>query len=134
MPYSQAGFGLKLQGQGYIFQRSILGEEIEALEHQTQMQSVAALFAVSEGFAAATVKKHFFAFVGIYNDLTVSRCFQKVQTAQQSGLAAAGRADNRQGFAPLKGKADVLEHLDLAKALTQIFNFKYCHAAAPYLK
>jgi hypothetical protein len=96
--------------------------------------SVLTLVSLGKGTAGLAVKKHTLSLIGIDDDLTGCGSFQKVQTAQQGGLAAAGGADDGQSLAPFKGKADVLEHLKLIKAFAQIFNFKYCHVAPPYLK
>ena len=61
------------------------------------------------------------------DDLAAVCLFEEIQTAEKCGLASARRADYRKHLALFEGQIDALEHLVVAKALAEIFNFKYIH-------
>ena len=59
------------------------------------------------------VKQH----LVLYGDGAGVRRFQKVQTPQQRGFAAAGGADDGKGLSLLQREADVIEDLGVVKML-----------------
>ena len=62
------------------------------------------------------VKQH----LVLYGDGAGVRRFQKVQTPQQRGLAAAGGTDDGKGLPLLQREADVVEDLCVFKMLFQM--------------
>ena len=103
---------LELGRQGHVFQRGILGEQIEILKHQAEMEPVAPDLRLAEGLAVRGVKNG----LPVYRDQAGAGHFQKVQAAEQGGLAAAGGADHGQGLSSVHGEANPLEDLQLVKA------------------
>ena len=64
------------------------------------------------------------------DDFSAGRCLQQVQAAQESGFSAAAGSDQHNTFALVDVLADALEHLQIAKALGQVFNVYHLRAAS----
>ena len=82
-------------GQGDIFQRGVLGEEIEGLEHHAEVKPLAAhlIFSLRSGIGG--IKEG----LPLHADGAAVRRFQKVQAAQKGGLSGAGGTDDGQRLA-----------------------------------
>ena len=110
-------------GQGHVLESGVLRKKIERLEDQTEMQPFPSQFCTARRVLVFTVKDDF----AVHADLPAVRRFQEVETAQQSGLSAAGGTDDGQGFALFQGETDVLQHLCDAEAFSKTGNFEDCH-------
>ena len=58
---------------------------------------------------------------------TGCRLLQKIQTAQQRCLAAAGHTNHSKHFSLLQGEIDALQNFQIIKFLLNTFYFKNCH-------
>ena len=114
----------ELLGQGDVPQGGVLGEQVEGLEHQAEMEPLFPHLALPLGGGIVGVEQS----VPLDDDLPLVGGLQKVQAPQQGGLAAAGGADDGQSLALLQVKADVLQHPGRAKVL---FNMMYFGMFAP---
>ena len=110
-----------------VLQRRVLREEVEALEHQPEVQPLAAHVRLAARGGVGGVEEQ----LAVYGDAAAVRRLEEVEAAQQRGLAAAGGADYAQRLALLEGEADVVEHLRLVEVLLKVFDFQYGHVAAP---
>ena len=108
--------GHQLPCQRHVFQRRVLGKEIEGLEHHAEVETLLPNFRFRLGRALRSVKQHFV----LYGDGAGVRRFQKIQTTQQGGFAAAGGADDGKGLPLLQREADVIEDLRIFKMLFQM--------------
>ena len=121
-----AGFlrlGHQLPGQRHILQRRVLREQIEALEHQPEVQPFFADIAFGTGGVLRRVKQLF----ASDGDDALVRRLQEIQAPQQRGLAAAGGADDAQRLSLLQREADVLQHRGVAKVLFDVLYVQNCH-------
>ena len=80
------------------------------------MEALLPNFRFGLGRALRSVKQH----LVLYGDGAGVRRFQKIQTPQQRGFAAAGGADDGQGLPLLQREADVIEDLRIFKMLFQM--------------
>ena len=117
----------QLGRQRDVIQHAVLREEIEVLEHQTEVQALFLQFLFGGALADGGVKDH----VAVDDDLALVGELQRVETAQQRRLAGAGGTDDGQHLALLEGEVDALEDFGLAEALIDIFHFQNCHTVAP---
>ena len=115
--------GHQLPGQCHILQRRVLGEQVEALEHQAEVQPLLADVALRAGGMLRCVEQLF----APDRDHAPVRRLQKVQAPQQRGLAAAGGADDAQGLTLLQRKADVLQHRGVAEVLLDVLYVQNRH-------
>ena len=102
-------------------QNVVLREQVERLEHQSEMQPVLTDFRVRHLFSAACLIDH----LSADGNGAFVRLFEEVQTAEQGGLAAAGGADDDQNVALIQRKVDPAQNFVAAEALTDVFYFKY---------
>ena len=91
---------LRVSAQSY----EQLWKQVEVLEHQTKMEPLFTDLAFLLGGRVGGIPHG----LAVHPDAAGVRPFQKVQAAQQGGLAGAGRADDGQRFALLQGKRNVL--------------------------
>ena len=70
-------------------------KKIEVLEHQTEMQPLAADFALFLRCGVCRVEKR----LAVHENFTLVGRRQEIEAAQQRRLAAAGRADDGDGLA-----------------------------------
>ena len=87
----------QLPCQHHVLQRRILREEVKVLEHQPEVQPLFADLAFPLGGGVGGVPHG----LAVHPDAAGVRPLQKVQAAQQGGLAGAGRADDGQCLALL---------------------------------
>ena len=87
-------------------------EYIKQLENHTDLLAV-----------AVQIRRLRVQLFGFKDYLAACRDFQKVQAAQESGLAAAGRPDDRYDFALVNLFADALQDLQLSEILMQVYRF-----------
>ena len=87
----------QLPCQHHVLQGGILREEVEVLEHQPEVQPLFADLAFPLGGGVGGVPHG----LAVHPDAAGVRPLQKVQAAQQGGLAGAGRADDGQCLALL---------------------------------
>ena len=113
----------QLPGQRHVLQRRILGEQIEALEHQAEMQPLFPDITFGAGAVIRRVKQRFAA----DGNHALVRRLQKVQAPQQRGLAAAGGADNAQGLPLLQREADVRQYGSVAEVLFDVLYVQNRH-------
>ena len=116
----------QLPCQCHVLQGRILGEQIEILKHQTEVEPLGADVLFIGGLAVGGVED----LAAGHGDGAAVGLFQKVQAAQQRGFSAAGSADDGQGLALFQRKADVVEHSGGAEVLFQMGNFQNCHNCA----
>ena len=107
----------KFLGQGDIFQRRVLRKEIKGLEHQTKVEALLPHLGLPLGEGIVGVKNH----IAVDGNGAVVGGLQKVEAAQQGGLAAARGANDGQGLALLQGEADILQHPGGAEMLFNVF-------------
>ena len=79
-------------------------EMAEGLEHQTEVQALFAHLVLPLGGGVGGVPHG----LAVHLDDTGVRPLQKVQAAQQGGLAGAGRTDDGQRLALFQGQRDIL--------------------------
>ena len=121
--------GQQLPGQGDVLQRRVLGEQIEGLKHQPEMEPLLPHLALPLGGGIGGVKNQ----IARHRDGTLLRLLQEIQAPQQGGFAGAGGADDGQGLALLQIKADVLQHPGGAEMLFNVMYFQNCHKSVPSL-
>ena len=111
------GLDLVLQGEGggqhEILHDGVLGEEVEGLEDQTEVQAVAADLGIGQGVLVGCVQKK----LAAHRNAALVGGLEEVETAEQGGLAAARGADDGQHVPLVQGQVDALQHLDTAEAL-----------------
>ena len=69
--------------------------------------------------------------LAVYKNLAFIRCFEEIQTSQQSGLAAAGGADDGQNQPLFQREADSLQKNGAAEAFFDVIHLQDCHALTP---
>ena len=111
-----AVLGHQLPGKGHVFQSRILGEEVEGLKYHAEVEPVFPDLLFGAVRVMVGVKQHFV----LYGDGAGVRRFQKIQTPQQRGFAAAGGANDGKGLPLLQREADVIEDLRVFKMLFQM--------------
>ena len=109
--------------QGHVLQGGVLGKEVEGLEHQPEVKPLAAHLAVPLGGGVGGVEE----WLPVHQDSALIRPLQKVEAAQQGGLAAARRADDGQGLALLQLEADILQHPGGPEVLFDVLYFQNRH-------
>ena len=119
--------GQQLTGQHHVLKRRVLGEQIEVLKHKAKMKPLFANLALLLGGGIRRIPERFAA----HADHACVRRLQKVQAAQQRGLAGTGRANDGQRLPFLKGQRDVLEHMGAAKIFSDAGGFQQCHNGPP---
>ena len=117
----------QLPRQSHILQGGILGEEVEGLKHQPEVEPLLTDGLLAEGGLIFRVEEG----LPLHGDAAAVGSLQKIQAPEQGGLAAAGGADDGQGLPLLQGKGDVLQHLGGAKVLFDISYFQNRHVAHP---
>jgi hypothetical protein len=113
----------QLPGQHDVLQRRVLGKKIEGLEHQPEVKALAADLPLQLGGGVGGVEEG----LALHAYGAAVGPLQKVEAAEQGGLAAAGGADDGQGLALFQGEADVLQDGGLLKTLAEIPDFQYRH-------
>ena len=91
---------------------------MEGLEHQPKVEPLAADLPLPLGIGVGGVKKH----VAPNGDAAPAGGLQKVQTAQQGGLARPGGADDGQRLPLLQIEGDILEHPGVPKVLLNVLH------------
>ena len=89
--------GQKLPRQHHVFQRGVLGKEVEVLEHEAEVEALFPHLALPLGGGVGGVPH---------------------------GLARAGGADDGQRLALLEGEGDVFQHLRLPKVFPDAGGFE----------
>ena len=110
----------KLPRQHHVFQRGVLGEEVEVLEHKAEVEALFPHLALPLGGGVGGVPHG----LAVHLDDAGVGTLQKVQAAQQRRLARAGRADDRQRLALFQCERDVLENFRLAEILPDAGSFE----------
>ena len=105
--------------QHHILQGCVLWKEVEILEYQAKAQPFFADSPPRFGQRGPTHPHH----LAPHLDHTGIRPLQKVEAAQQGGLAGTRRPDDRQGFSLLQLKGDVPQHLRAAKCFADAAHF-----------
>ena len=118
----------QLHRQHHVFESRVLGEQVEGLEHQPEVQPLAAHLLVPLGGGVGGIEKLF----AVDPDAAAVGPLQEIQAPQQRGLTAARGADDGQRLPLLHGEGDVLQHLHIAEALSDVRYFQYSHALTPY--
>ena len=126
----RAFLGLQQGSEHDVLECGVLREQIERLEHHAEVQTVLANLCIALGGMVGSVEQC----LAVYDDLTLIRGFEKIQAAQQRGLARAGRADDGKRLAALQCKTDVFKHLGRAEVLIKVLYLQNRHNAPPYLK
>ena len=111
-----AVLGHQLPGEGHVFQSRILGKKVKGLEHHAEVEPVFPDLFFGAARVMVGVKQH----LVLYGDGAGVRRFQKIQTPQQRGFAAAGGANDGKGLSLLQREADVIEDLCVFKMLFQM--------------
>ena len=117
----------QLPGQCDVLQGRVLGEQVEVLEHKAEVEALGADLLFLLGGRVRSVKNH----IVVDGNGSTIRCFQKVQTPQQRGFAAAGGPDDGEGLPLFQGKADVIEYFGGAEMLFDVVDFQNRHMAPP---
>ena len=91
---------LRVSAQSY----EQMWKQVEVLEHQTEVQALFAHLALPLGGGVGGVPHG----LAVHLDDTGVRPLQKVQAAQQGGLAGTGRTDDGQRLALFQGQRDIL--------------------------
>ena len=115
--------GHKLTGQGDVFQRGVLGEQVETLEHHAEMEALFAYLRFRAGGGVVRVKE----FLATDGDDALIRGLQEVQAAQQSSLAAAGGTNDGQCLPLFQREADVLQNMGVAEVLFDVLYVQNSH-------
>ena len=89
--------GKKLAREHHVLQRRILREKVEVLEHQPEMQPLSANLALFLRGRVVRVKER----LAVHQNFPLVGRRQEVEAAKKRRLAAAGRADDRDGLALL---------------------------------
>ena len=110
----------KLPRQYHVFQRGVLGEEVEVLEHEAEVEALFPHLALPLGGRVGGVPHG----LAVHPDDTGVGTLKEVQAAQQRRLARAGRADDRQRLALFQCERDVLENFRLAEILPDARGFE----------
>ena len=105
----------------------VVREEVELLEHQPEMQPLGAYVRGVFLGGCVAVEERF----AVHDDFAAVSGFEKIQTAQKSGLAAAGRTDYGKHLAFLQLEIDAFQHLVTAETFLESVNFEYSHIT-PY--
>ena len=116
----------ELGRERHVLQRGVLREEVEALEHQTEVQPLAAHVRLAASGGVGGVEKQ----LAVDGDRAAVRRLEEVEAAQQRGLAAAGGADYREGLPLFEREAYLIEHLRLVEVLLKVLDFQYGHMRA----
>ena len=105
--FAASFLGQQFSGQRDILEGGVLGEQVEVLEYQAEMETLGPdlLFLLRGG--VSSVKDH----ISIDGDDAAVGFFQKIQAPQQGSLTAAGGTDDGQGLSFFQRKTDVVEHL-----------------------
>ena len=109
-----------------VFQRRVLREQVERLEHHAEVQAALADLSVRFAGMVGGVEQRF----AVDDDLPGVRRLEEVQAAQQRCLARTRGADDGQRLAALERKADVVQHLGGAEALVDVVDFENRHSGS----
>ena len=110
----------KLPRQHHVFQRGVLGEEVEVLEHEAEVEALFPHLALPLGGRVGGVPHG----LAVHPDNAGVGTLKEIQAAQQRRLARAGRADDRQRLALFQCERDVPENLRLAEILPDARGFE----------
>ena len=113
-------FCQKLPRQHHVFQRGVLGEEVEVLEHEAEVEALFPHLALPLGGGVGGVPHG----LAVHFDDAGVGTLKEVQAAQQRRLARAGRADDRQRLALFQCERDVPENFRLAEILPDARGFE----------
>ena len=119
-------------GVGKVLQHRPVGEEIEVLEHQTEIAPGPAqlIFPGIEGLPVLAGGDHRLPQVG---KAPAGHFGQEGGAAEKGGFSRAGGADDGHGLPFLHGQVDVAQDLQLAViGLLQVFDRQQFHAPAPF--
>ena len=107
-----------------VFQNGHVVEKIERLKHHAHVRAV-------RGAVEAAAQDVF----SMIEDLAGSGCLQQIETAQQSGFAGAGSADNADHVSPVHGEIYVSEHLVGAEGFGQVIYLQneLAHTPPPFV-
>ncbi|MCY1301178.1 hypothetical protein D9M70_507730 [compost metagenome] len=103
----------------HVFQRSLVREQVEALENHADAPALAGDFHVAqliEPVAVAAVADH----LAIGPDRAGVDAFQKVDAAQERALAGARGADDAAHLALTHFQSHLIERLECAEALADV--------------
>ena len=119
------GFGDLFHGhgsQGAIVDNILVVKEVKALEDHADL--------LTQGIE---VHIQIHQILTVKPDVPVVGLFQKVDAAEQGGLAGAGCTDDADHFTLVDLKVDALEHVEVTEGLFQLFDFQYAfvHVAPP---
>ena len=119
----RALLGQQLPGQHHVLQCRILREQVEVLEHQTEVQALFAHLALPLGGGVGGVPHG----LAVHLDDAGVRPFQKIQAAQQGRLAGTRRTDDGQRLALLQSERNVLEDVGVPEIFPDAGGFEQCH-------
>ena len=122
--------GQQFPGQRHILQRCVLGEEVEALEHQAKVQPLLPDLALLLSFGIVRVKER----LTTDRDRAAVRLFQKIQAPQKRCLAAAGGTDDGDGLPSSSGKLMSFSTWVAPKCFSILRTSKIDISAPPYRK
>jgi len=103
-----------------IFQRSHMGEQVEALEHHADVPALTGDVALRIAYQAAVAAFAIAHGAAVDTNASALDIFEQVDAADKGGLARAGGADQHHHFAPPHLQRDALENLQLAERLLNI--------------
>ena len=109
--------------QHYILQRSILGEQIERLEHQPEMESLSPDLIFLHCSRIIRIEKR----LRVYADHASIRPLQEIQAAQECRLSASRRSDKREHLPLFQRKTDIFQYLSIPKTFAYMLYFQYRH-------
>ena len=112
--------GQKLPRQHHVFQRGVLGKEVEVLEHEAEVEALFPHLALPLGGGVGGVPHG----LAVHPDDAGVGPLEEVEAAQKGRLARAGGADDGQRLALLEGEGDVFQHLRLPKVFPDAGGFE----------
>ena len=112
--------GQQLFRQHDVLQCRILGEEVEVLEHQPEMQPLFADIRLAPGVGVGGAPEG----LAPHRDGPGVGGFQEIQAAQKGCLAGTRRPDDGDGLALLQRKGDIPQHGGTAEAFADAGHFQ----------
>ena len=113
--------------QHHVLQGGVLGEEVEVLEHQAEVEPLFSDLALLLGGGVGGVPHG----LAVHLDDAGIRALQEVQAAQQRRFTGTRRADDGQRLAFFQGQRDVLQDMGLLKIFPDAGGFEQCHNIVP---
>ena len=106
-----------------VFHHGIVREQVVILEHQTESRArLLGHIALRIDRARTRIRRNG---KGTKRERSTVERLEQRGAAQQRGLTATRRPDNRHDLATLHLKRDILEHLIAAKRLARVFDFHH---------